>query len=174
MCIHNAAILSFTDNCCHYIVSCRNTCASKMSNFLNMMPRGLVYICQFFGAACCPHSQHGTVTDWTAVSTNTAVITSESTRLLFDDLLKRVFTSKVLSVRVTNVKFWQGLLLVWNLTLRSTTCTDRSLPWKLGVHSLICDKEIYKKGCFPDLNIHIGKRKAAQRQKFFQLYRPWK
>ena len=174
MCIHNSAILSFTDNFFHYIVSCRNTCAFKMSNFLNMMPRGLVYIYQFFGAACCPHSQHGTVTYWTAVSTNTAVITSESTRLLFDDLLKQVFTSKVLSVRITNVKFRQGLLLVWNLTLRSTTCTDRWLPWKLGVRSLIWGKKIYKNGCFPDFKIHIGKRKGTQRQKFSQLYHPWK
>jgi len=171
MCIRNAAILSFTANFSHYIVSCSNTCDFKMSKFLNMMPRGMVYIYQFFGAACCPHSQHGTVTDWTAVSINIAVITSESTRLLFDDLHKRVFTSKVLSVRVTNVKFWQGLLLVWNLTLRSTTCTDRSLPWKLGVHSSYVIRKFTTRVAF-QISIYTHVKEKRPKDKFFQFYRP--
>lgn len=105
MCIHNATILSFTDHFSRAIVSCRNTSAFKMSIFWNMMPRGLVHNYHFSGGTCCPHSQDGTVADWTAISISTAVITSESTHLLFDALLKRVFTFKVQSVRVTKVKF---------------------------------------------------------------------
>jgi len=47
----------------HDIVSCRNTCAFKKSDFLNMMSRGLMYNYQFFGGAGCPHSQDGTRLD---------------------------------------------------------------------------------------------------------------
>jgi hypothetical protein len=89
----------------HDIVNYRNPCAFKMSVFLNMMPRGLVvYNYQFFSEELVALILR-IVPDWTAISTSIALIISESTYLLFNALLTQIFTSKVLSFRVTNVKF---------------------------------------------------------------------